>query len=63
MANFKIKYKTPKCSKGEDVVYCDNYEFDDYAFYPLNEKGEKICMIWRTNIIEVFPSEFNSVEE
>lgn len=53
MTNYKIKYKTPKCSKGEDVVYCDNYVFDDYAFYPMNEKGDKICTIWRTNIIDV----------
>lgn len=45
MANYKIKYKTPKCSKGEDVVYCDNYVYDDYAFYPIDEKGDKICTI------------------
>lgn len=53
MANYKIRYKTPKCSKGEDVVYCDDYVYTNYAFYPIDKKGDKMCMIWRTNIIDV----------
>lgn len=50
---YKIKFKTPKCSKGEDVVYCNNYICDDYAVYPLKDDGKKLCTIWRTNIIDV----------
>lgn len=50
---YKIRFKTNKTSKGEDVVYCNTYSSDKYVVQPLNKNGFPMCTIFKTNIISI----------